>query len=428
MGTAHNRPAGPAVLFALALALGVTVRSAPAQDASPLTLPAAVERALSLSPALAAAQAEVSAATAQIDQAALRPPLEASLEFENFAGSGELEGTDALESTLQLSRSLELGGKRDRRIDTARANRDAAMAGLDVARLDLAASVTRSFLTLLEAQEQLSSTRRSLELAQAIRAQAERRVGAGGALSAELHRARAAVGRARLFVARAEAETDVAWRTLAATWGEPNAPRIQAAGDLFAAPELEPLPTLLARLEQSPRLTALAAGERLREAERRLAEAQARPDLALSLGVRRLNEVDDTGLVAGVAVPFGSRARSRPLVAESGARLEQARAERAAQTASAMAAVGGLHSEATTRRAALQLLQDEILPATAAALQQIERGYRLGRLSYSDYALAARESIDAEFDRIRIAGEYHQLLTEIESLTGGPRPSGASKP
>jgi cobalt-zinc-cadmium efflux system outer membrane protein len=413
---------------AVLAALSVATDRATAEGSQDLTLRQAVGRTLERSPALAVSRAQADAAAARIGQADFGPQPEVGLELENFAGTGDVNGIDALETTLQLSRAVESGGKRRRRIDTARAGHDIALAELDAARLDVAAETARRFMALLGAQEQLRTAQRFLELAKAISAQAQRRVAAGNALSAELHRARAQVGREQLLVLRAEAEIGAAWRTLAASWGAPDSLPMNAAGDLFAVQTLQPLPDLLARVERSPRFAALAAGERLREAERRLAESQARADISLSLGVRYLSEPDDAALVAGIAVPFGSRARSRALVVESAALVEQARAEREANLTDAMATVGGLHRQIEVRLESLAVLERDVLPAATEALAQIERGYRLGRLSYAEYAVAARESLDGELERVGTAIEYHQLLTEIERLTGVAVPAGGDVP
>lgn len=389
-----------------------------ADDLAALTLRDALDRALAQHPALAVGREDVSAAEARVRQSEFGPAPEIGVELENFAGSGDLEGTDALETTLQISRALELGGKRTRAVEVARAERDSALAALDLARLDVAAETARRFVDVLGAQAQLETAGRFLDLARTIRSEAERRVTAGNALSAELYRARAEVGREELFGARAQADLDVARRALAASWGEPRAASPPAAGELFTAPEIEPLAALLERIEQSPRLAGLATAERLRAAELRLAEAQSRPDIDWSLGLRHLAEPDDVGLVAGISIPFAGAARSRARTAEAEALLRQSQAARSVEHGRVVAAITTLHRQIELRLQTLRVLERDVLPATAAALEQIDRGYRLGRLPYGEYALAAREALDTEIERVRIATEYHQLLAELEALTG----------
>src|SRR5688572_33459570 len=76
-----------------------------------LTLARAIELASSRSPSVAALGAETEAATQRSEAEALPPNLLLESEFENFAGTGQTSGGNALESTVRMSRVFELGGK-----------------------------------------------------------------------------------------------------------------------------------------------------------------------------------------------------------------------------------------------------------------------------------------------------------------------------
>lgn len=147
------RTASARLLIAgLALVLGAP---APAR-AEPLTLGQAVERALASNPALAGFAYALKAQDARIAQAGQRPSLEASIELENALGSGDYNGFDAAEGTFALSRVIELGGKRDARGATARSGRDLVTVERQAAQLDVLAEVTRRFIGVAAAQEQLA--------------------------------------------------------------------------------------------------------------------------------------------------------------------------------------------------------------------------------------------------------------------------------
>jgi cobalt-zinc-cadmium efflux system outer membrane protein len=74
------------------------------------------------------------------------PNPELAVELENFAGTGELRGIDALETTLSLSQVIELGDKRSRRVEVAHAaERDIVAAERDVRQLDVIAEVAGAF-------------------------------------------------------------------------------------------------------------------------------------------------------------------------------------------------------------------------------------------------------------------------------------------
>ena len=85
-----------------------------------LTLRNAIAAALLSNPALRAAAWEPRLAEANRLQAGLSPNPEIGLELENFAGTGALGGTGALETTLVLSQLIELGGKKARRYRACR--------------------------------------------------------------------------------------------------------------------------------------------------------------------------------------------------------------------------------------------------------------------------------------------------------------------
>ena len=83
----------------------------------------------------------------------------------------------------------------------------------------------------------------------------------------------------------------------------------------------------MAQNERNPDITRFASQARLREAELRLAQAQARPNLAFSVGVRRLEESSDNALVAGFSMPLPVFDRNQGAIREARVRRAQSDAE-----------------------------------------------------------------------------------------------------
>ncbi|MGH8598284.1 MAG: TolC family protein, partial [Gammaproteobacteria bacterium] len=81
------------------------------------------------------ADCEIRAADGRLVQAGLRPNPEASIELENFAGSGTRRGFNSEEATLQVSQLVELGGKRAKRLQLAGAERDLSVWDKEAKRL-----------------------------------------------------------------------------------------------------------------------------------------------------------------------------------------------------------------------------------------------------------------------------------------------------
>ena len=197
-----------ACLLACVAATAWTAEAAPAQ--AELTLADALRAASTNNPALRGAPFELQALEGRRQQATARPNPELDLEFENFAGSGEMSGTDALESTLALSQLIELGGKRDARIALATSEYDLLRAEQDVRRLDLQAEVARRFLDVVADQERLALARRAAELAIEVHAGVQKRVDAARSPVAEASRADIARIRAGLDVTDAERSLEIA--------------------------------------------------------------------------------------------------------------------------------------------------------------------------------------------------------------------------
>src|SRR3546814_13773873 len=110
--------------------------------AEPLRLEEAVARSLESNPILAAEAAEVRAVEARAERAAMPTQFVVGGELENFGGTGAVGGARYAETTLRLSRVIELGGKREARqaLGTAEVLRQRNLA--EHARLEVARRTT----------------------------------------------------------------------------------------------------------------------------------------------------------------------------------------------------------------------------------------------------------------------------------------------
>ena len=158
-----------------------------------LSLEQAISDVLEHNPALKAAGYESRAAAARIRSAGLTPALRTSIEFENFGGDGILSGSDGLESTLSLSKVLELGGKSRLRGDVARHEALVLHNEQDAERLDILADTAKRFIEVVSDQERLAIAEESLALVQRTHEVVKQRVEAGKSANTELRRARIAL-------------------------------------------------------------------------------------------------------------------------------------------------------------------------------------------------------------------------------------------
>lgn len=179
--------------------------AASAVQAQTLTLDRALQTAFANNPDLAAAQWEIDIAQGGRQQAGLMP---------NPVASWDAEDTrrNTRTTTIKLSQTLELGGKRGARIDLATRAQDAAALTLEQRRNDLRADVIDSYYGALRAQERLDLAQRSVALAERGLVVANGRVRAGKSSPVEATRAQVQVSQIRLEMDRAQIGLSDAYR------------------------------------------------------------------------------------------------------------------------------------------------------------------------------------------------------------------------
>lgn len=122
-------------------------------------------------------------------------------------------------TTVKLSQTLELGGKRGARIDVATRAQDAAALTLEQRRNTLRAEVIDNYYGALRAQERLDLAQRSMAVAERGLAVANGRVTAGKTSPVEATRAQVQLSEMRLELNRAQIGLTDAYRRLAASTG-----------------------------------------------------------------------------------------------------------------------------------------------------------------------------------------------------------------
>lgn len=414
----------PAGLLALATILATPMTRA--QDAAspaavePLSLSEALARALLKNPALQSHAFEARVAEARILQAGVRPNPELSVETENFLGTGPLSGVKGLETTLQLSQLIELGGGRARRVEAATGERALAEADYETKRIDVLAEVARRFTEAVADGERLTSARRARELGEQTVATVRSRVEAAVLSPLELNKARTALARLQIDEEHAEHELAACRQSLAAALGESTPSFGPVIADLLklpAVPEFEPL---AARLEKSPVLARFAIDGRWREAQVRLAQSLRREGARISGGLRRVEGGDDIGFVAGFSLPLPIREQHAGTIREARERRAQLDASADALRLEMRATLFEVYQEMLHARTALTQLQQEVIPSAEETLALTDQGYRNGRYSLLELLDAQKSAIELRAQVVSYAATFHLHVVEIERLLGAP--------
>lgn len=385
--------------------------------AEPLRLKEAVARSLASNPALAAEAAELRAAEARAERAGLPTQYVVGGELENFGGSGELGGARYAETTLRLSRVIELGGKRAARqaLGVAEVARQRNLA--DSAGLAVASRTTARFIEVAADQQRLQFARERVTLAERTRAEVARWVSAARNPESDLRAAEIALAEAELAVEDAEHELSASRMTLAASWGALEPDFTEVAGNLRELPLVESFETLAKRLPMTPTQRDASLQADTIQARRRVAVASARPDIDVSVGVRRLESLGDQGLVMSVSVPLGSRPRASLAIAEADAELDALQLRRAAVTAESRQALFSLYQEMRHAQHEYEVLSAKMVPKAEQAFAFTRRGFEAGRFSFVALTQAQRTLFELRERDVEAAARYHTLLVEVERLT-----------
>lgn len=386
-----------------------------AEPAAPLTLATALSLALDANADISAAGHELAAVEAGITQAQLRPNPELAALMEDARNATR-------STTLQLNQAIELGGKRAARIDAAERGRDVASAELDAKRGEIRAAVLAAFFDVLVAQERLRLAEAAVALAQRASTAASRRVTAGKVSPVEETRARIAEAGVRIELMQVGGELVNARKRLAGYWGNP-APRFERAeGNLESLPQLPALADLGARLATSPNLLRAKIEVERRQALAEIERSRGVPDMTVSLGAKRNEELGRNQAIFGVAIPLPIFNRNQGSVLEALRRTDKARDELALAETRLSNELSLAYERLHAARQEVVALQRDILPGAQSAYDSATKGFEMGKFSFIDVLDAQRTFFQAKSQYLRALAEAHRSAAEIERILGAASP------
>jgi cobalt-zinc-cadmium efflux system outer membrane protein len=393
-----------------------------ASETTAIDMEEAITRTLARNPTLVAFGHQIEIQQARLTQSQLRPNPELGVLVENIGGSGDYEGADGAETTLSLGWVLERG-KLEHRVAAARAGVSLFESEAEIQRLDVIAQTARLFLVTLANQERLIQTRQAVALSKRTVEVVQKRVNAGRAPDADLARAEAQLARIQLEREDVEHELLTSNYRLSAQWSEFEPDFSAVIGDPRQLPTPADFSSLLAQVDQNPNFSRFLTQRRLREAELRLEESEAKPNWRLSAGIRRLELTNDNAFVMGVNIPLATRNQNQGRIAEARAKLALSDANRAATRLQIETQMFAVYQALQHSLHQTQILRDEVLPRVEQALADTQKAYELGRYDYSVLQLQQAEVLDTRTALVEASIEAHAHLIEIERLTGAAMPS-----
>lgn len=387
-----------------------------------ITLDQAVQRA-ARRPTVGMAEAEAEARRSEARGARLpayNPELGAA------AGPKFGGGTTLLDVEVSLAQTMELGGKRAARRDTAEARVRVALAERDLALRLAKIDAWRAFQLALVAQDRLATAREAEELAIAVAAAARDSQTLGASTQLQLNLATSEVGRARHERLDAENGYGQALADLATAVGAGPGEQLEPSGaiaPLVDAPWTER--DVVARaLRARPEIAAARAELEAAQGEGRLAGALATPDLTMGLSYGYEEDPDVTMhavlLSASVSLPVLNRnqggrgaARARLRRAEIDQTRLRTEVEREARVA--------LLNYRRAREAVLGF-DREVNERLHENLELAQESFRAGKINYFEFNLVRRELVASRLAYLDAVAEAVEAWHAVQRAVGEEQP------
>jgi len=378
----------------------------------PLTLNAALRRAVEADPARAGLDARLRAVDAGVRQADLKPNPTLGLTVENLPTLGGGDVLGRTETTLSYEQKLERGGDRPARTTLARSEGLLVVAQARIAQLDRMEAVQRAWAEAMAAQATLEIARERLSLAERFQAEVQRRVNAARDPLFAGARAEAELAQAQIDFDQAEIAVRVARIVLAKFWDgtvdfnlgqsdfeDTSASRV-AAGEV-ASTDLE----------------AFRARQAIADAQARLEEARAVPDPTVSVGVRHIWD-NEVALVFGGSIPLQRHDRNQGAIDRARAEGLAAQADQNALRQEREREIARLQVQLLARANEARRIAEETLPQAQRAVTLVRDGFARGGFTYNDVMSAHTALLQTKARRVAVLQTFHNDRARLDRLTG----------
>lgn len=409
---------GAVFLVPVAFAQGIPPLSAPGAAQTPerpslglqLSLQQAVEQALAHHPELAVANAEVDALSGASLQARARPNPELGFTQEGTKSPSRT-------TTVQINQPIELGGKRQARMEAAESAAELARADLSARRHSIAAAVVTAFFDVLTVQERVRLAEAALELSQRASLATSRRVKAGQLSPVEETKAKVAEANVRIELAQARSESSAARARLASAMGGPLGTLVPE-GRLDELPPVQNFEGFQAQLDQSPALQRAEMEVRRRKALTAVENARRMSDITVSLGAKRDQEQGRTQAVIGLSIPLPLFDRNEGNILEALKREDKARLELASTRIQLENEAIQARERLSSARAEAQSLAADVVPGAQSAYDAATKGFELGKFSFLEALDAQRTLLQARSQYLKALAEAHRANAELHRILG----------
>ncbi|QQX82571.1 TolC family protein [Shewanella sp. KX20019] len=350
-------------------------------------------------------------------QAGIKPNPQLKVSVENILGTGDKQGVENAEISLALSQLIELGGKRQRRIDYAYADQKQAMSDYELLRLDVLAQSTERYYQLLRLQalQQWIARRMTVE-ANALEA-IKVRANAGSVIQADVSKMALRLAQSTSAKQRIDGDVSVAQKRLAAMWSsEVNFNR--ANEKLKLVNVLPTAASVLNAIETAPQYLKLLSVERLMVAKRRMEESKGRADITVGVGVKSYDGFDDGALMVNFAMPLQFSNPNEGNILAAKANEDKANEQQRLARAQLKLTLLEVHQSMMNSAKQANYITSNVRPLAKQLLEHTQTAYQTGQANVLQLVDAQSELFTIERELIEAKAAVYYDLLALERITG----------
>ncbi len=390
----------------------------PPQPTGKLTLANAIALTLLHNPNLKSFAYQIRAREAAAIQAGLRPNPTLGYAIENYDPSNE--GDFLKRQTIRISQIIELGDKRQKRINLANVNTRLAAWNYEAARLNLVALVARRHIAVVAAQQRLTLAGQNHILAKQVFDIAQQRAKAGVISNAQKDKAVVQLSLQTISLQNATHDLTAKRHALASLWNATSPSFTTAVANLNAPSKNPTLDQLVTASNQNPRIARWADELKQRSRAIDLARANAIPNLTLGGGLRYFPDADEFAALLEFSAPLTIFDRNQGNILAARYHFANAYAQQQNARADMKTLLTRAHADLASAAFAWKTLNTQTLTAATSAFNAAKDAFQKGKTDYLVVLDAERTLNTVQSQLISAREKYHQAVADIEALTATP--------
>lgn len=383
-----------------------------------LSLTAALQQALEGNAELGVAQAQTDSARGQVRQSALRPNPRLTVQTEDIGtgtSTGPFSFVNSTEDYLLVGQTVEVAGKRRKRMDVASGNLSMSELQTGFTRRQIVTRVSTAYWSAVLADRVQRFAEETLHTYDEDVHYLEARVNEGVAPEADVVRVRVERDRLRITAMQARRDREQSLVALFRAMGKREFPGVALTTPLDRT-EIPRMPSIEEVLAARPEVGIAQQAIAVANSNLKLQRALSKPDPQVFGGYKRNVGYDTAYAAVQVDLPILNRNQGNVGSAEAQVRREE---ENLRLTQNAVRA---------DYEAALRYYRDQqdMVKALPTLVLQAQDGERRARAAYREGGIELLRLLDAERSRIQVEIDYARSLADLQqSMTMVRAASGA---